>query len=227
MPMAASRSSSDHDVPMRFSTNPVDVLHDKVSVPRGLALKVFDVPGERLPGSEADVTQNFVFADSPAFSAPTLRVAERVVEAFGGQSSTLISMGGHPMTHVLGASFYSGAALRHGRHVAKYAVVPVSMELKSLTGQEVDLDDRPDGLRDEVVAFARITAEPQVGWSDAIQRATEDGMFFSPWRGLAAHQPLGNAMRARKAACEQSARLRAERNGTPVVEPTDLSAFPV
>ena len=240
---------------MRFSTNPVDVLHDKVSVPRGLALKVFDVPGERLPGSEADVTQNFVFADSPAFSAPTakkflanlkplaastdvaegakkalsatLRVAERVVEAFGGQSSTLISMGGHPMTHVLGASFYSGAALRHGRHVAKYAVVPVSMKLKSLTGQEVDLDDRPDGLREEVVAFARITAEPQVGWSDAIQRATEDGMFFSPWRDLAAHQPLGNAMRARKAACEQSARLRAERNGTPVVEPTDLSAFPV
>ena len=64
-------------------------------------------------------------------------------------------------------------------------------------------------------------------WSDAIQKVSEDGMFFSPWRGLAAHQPLGNVMRSRKAAYEQSARFRAERNGTPVVEPTDLSAFPI
>ncbi|RZI73444.1 MAG: catalase [Pseudomonas sp.] len=285
----------EYDVLMRFSTNPGDVLDDKVSVPRGLALKVFGVPGERLPGSEVDVTQNFVFADSPAFSAPTakkflanlkplaattdvaegakkalsatLRVAERVVEAFGGQSATLISMGGHPTTHVLGASFYSGAALRHGRYIAKFAVVPVSAELAALAGQKVDLDGRPDGLREEVVAFARahrmewelrvqlctdldsmpvedasvpwpedrspyvavarISAESQPGWNEAIQRVSEDGMFFSPWRGLAAHRPLGNVMRARKAAYEQSARFRAERNGTPVTEPVDLSAFPV
>ena len=287
--------AGEYDVLMRFSTNPGDVLDDKISVPRGLALKVFGVPGERLPGSEADVTQNFVFADSPAFSAPnaktflgslkplaattdvaegakkalsaTLRVAERVVEAFGGQSSTLISMGGHPMTHVLGASFYSGAALRYGRYVAKFAMVPVSAELAALTDQEVGLDGRPNGLREELVTFARghrmewelrvqlctdlesmpvedasvpwpedqspyvavarITAEPQAGWNDAIQKVSEDGMFFSPWRGVAAHQPLGNVMRSRKAAYEKSARFRAERNGTPVVEPKDLSGFPV
>lgn len=285
----------EYDALMRFSTNPGDVLDDKVSVPRGLALKVLGVPGERLPGSETDTTQNFVFADAPAFSAPnakkfltnlkplaattdvaegakkalsaTLRVAERVVEAFGGQSSTLISMGGHPLTHVLGASFFSGAALRYGRYIAKFSVVPVSPELKALTDQKVDLDGRPDGLREEVVKFARvhrmewelrvqlctdldsmpvedasvpwpedrspyvavarITAEPQAGWNDAIQKVSEDGMFFSPWRGLAAHQPLGNVMRSRKAAYELSARFRAERNGTPVVEPTDLSGFPV
>lgn len=284
----------EYDVLMRFSTNPGDVLDDKVSVPRGLALKVFGVPGERLHGSEADVTQNFVFADSPAFSAPnakkflgslkplaattdvaegakkalsaTLRVAERVVEAFGGQSSTLISMGGHPMTHVLGASFYSGAALRYGDYIAKFSVVPVSAALAALADQKVDLDGRPDGLREEVMAFARghrmewelrvqlctdlesmpvedasvpwpedrspyvavarITVEPQAAWNDAIQKFSEDGMFFSPWRGLAAHQPLGNVMRSRKVAYEQSARFRAERNGTPVVEPVDLSGFP-
>ncbi|RZI76857.1 MAG: catalase [Pseudomonas sp.] len=287
--------AGEYDVLMRFSTNPGDVLHDKVSVPRGLAVKVFGVPGERLAGSEGDVTQNFVFADAPAFSAPTakkflanlkplaattdvaegakkalsatMRVAERVVEAFGGESSTLISMGGHPMTHVLGASFYSGAALRYGRYIAKFALVPVSAELAALADQEVDLDDRPDGLREEVVSFARshrmewelrvqlctdlesmpiedasvpwpedqspyvavarIVAEPQAAWSEAIQKVSEDGMFFSPWRGLAAHQPLGNVMRSRKAAYEQSARFRAERNGTPVTEPADLSTFPL
>src|SRR6478735_6238773 len=40
-----------HRVLMRFSTNPGDLLDDSVSAPRGLALKVLDVAGERLPDS--------------------------------------------------------------------------------------------------------------------------------------------------------------------------------
>jgi len=45
---------------MRFSTLPGDVLDDSVSTPRGLAMKVIGVEGERLEGSEGDVTQDFV-----------------------------------------------------------------------------------------------------------------------------------------------------------------------
>ncbi|VDC16578.1 hypothetical protein PARPLA_00021 [Rhodobacteraceae bacterium THAF1] len=37
-----------HDAIMRVSTNPGDLLDDAVSVPRGLALKVLNVEGERL-----------------------------------------------------------------------------------------------------------------------------------------------------------------------------------
>ena len=131
-----------YDAIMRFSTNPGDVLDDKVSLPRGLGLKILGVPGARLPGSEDDTTQNFLFVDSPVFAAPTakkflgnlkplaattdvaegakkalsatLQLAERVVEAFGGQSGKLISLGGHAPTHVLGATFFTAAALRHG-----------------------------------------------------------------------------------------------------------------
>ena len=55
---------------MRFSTNPGDILDDSVSAPRGLALKVIGVEGERLPGSEGDETQDFVMANAPAFAAP-------------------------------------------------------------------------------------------------------------------------------------------------------------
>jgi hypothetical protein len=42
---------------MRFSTSPGDLLPDSVSTPRGLALKIFGVTGERLPGSEDDTSR--------------------------------------------------------------------------------------------------------------------------------------------------------------------------
>jgi hypothetical protein len=55
---------------MRVSTNPGDILDDRVSAPRGLAVKVIGVDGERLPGVEGAVTQDFVMANGPAFVAP-------------------------------------------------------------------------------------------------------------------------------------------------------------
>ncbi|SAL05910.1 hypothetical protein AWB81_07357 [Caballeronia arationis] len=60
-------------VVMRFSTNPGDVLDDKVSTPRGMALKLIGVDGERLPGSEGDITQDFVISMRP----PSLPVRRR------------------------------------------------------------------------------------------------------------------------------------------------------
>jgi hypothetical protein len=46
-------------------------------------------------------------------------------------------------------------------------------------------------------------------------------MSFSPWHGLAAHQPLGSVMRARKETYRASAKFRGERNGCPMHEPRD------
>ncbi len=57
-------------VVLRISTNPGDILDDTVSAPRGLAIKIIGVEGERLPGSEGDATQDFVMANGPAFVAP-------------------------------------------------------------------------------------------------------------------------------------------------------------
>src|SRR5262249_23564703 len=56
-----------YPVVIRFSTNPGDVLDDTVSTPRAMALKVVGVPGARLPGSEKDVTQDFILINGPAF----------------------------------------------------------------------------------------------------------------------------------------------------------------
>ncbi|HEX4765104.1 MAG TPA: catalase family protein [Lichenihabitans sp.] len=167
---------------MRLSTNPGDILDDSISVPRGLALKIIGVEGERLTGA-AGQTQDFVLVDAPAFAAPDakaflktlkllaattdtpqalkkalsaiLRGAETVVESVGGKSPTLISLGGHPETHILGDTFYSQVPLRYGAYVAKLCVAPGSAELKALTKAPLNVNGKPNGLRDAVVDFFR------------------------------------------------------------------------
>lgn len=175
-------------VVMRLSTIPGDILDDKVSVPRGMAIKVVGVPGTQLSslekentGQEAAVTQDFVLVNGPAFLAPTakkflgslkllagttdkaprmkqalsavLQGAEKVLEAVGGESDTLKSLGGHPETHILGETFYSQAPILYGSYMAKIALVPVSPELTALTDAPVDLKNQPDGLRAAVIDF--------------------------------------------------------------------------
>ncbi|CAN5137898.1 catalase family protein [soil metagenome] len=279
---------------IRLSTPPGDLLDDKVSTPRGFAIKIIGVEGRRLPGSEGDVTQDFVMINGPTFSAPTpgkflknlkllatttdvapglkkalsatLRGVESLVEKTGHKSSTLISMGGHPETNILGETFYSAAALRHGDYMAKLSVAPVSPELVALTNQPVDLDDKPDGIREAVIAHfarhggtwelraqlctdidampiedatvqwdeakspyvtvARIVAPPQPAWSAARSRAVDDGMAFSPWHGLSAHQPIGSIMRVRKAVYEASIKFRSAHNGVTIEEPKALTGLP-
>lgn len=58
----------EHEVLMRISTNAGDVLDDSVSLPRGLAIKVLDVAGERLPGAEGR-TQDFIMVNGKVFQA--------------------------------------------------------------------------------------------------------------------------------------------------------------
>ncbi|RZM22674.1 MAG: catalase, partial [Sphingomonas sp.] len=63
----------EHPVVMRFSTNPGDILDDSISVPRGLAFKLLDVAGDRLPGSESETTQDFIMINGPAFATPNAK----------------------------------------------------------------------------------------------------------------------------------------------------------
>ena len=169
-----------HDVVLRLSTNPGDILDDSVSTPRGLALKILGVDGERLPGSEG-ATQDFVMANAPAFTAKNgaaflkslkllaattdtpqvfkkgvsalLRGVETVLEGLGTKSSTVIALGGHPETHILGETFYSQVPVRWGDYVAKVSVAPVAPELTALTGAALNVNGKPNGLREAVSAF--------------------------------------------------------------------------
>ncbi|WP_185984074.1 catalase family protein [Aureimonas mangrovi] len=183
---------------LRFSTNPGDILDDAVSVPRGLAMKIVGVEGERLPGSEGDVTQDFVTANGPAFVAPTaaaflqslkllsrttdtpqalkkglsavLRGVGAAVEAAGGDATPLKALGGHPATHILGETFFSQAPLLFGPYMGKIRIAPVTERLKALKDQPVQVAGRPDALREEV---AKIFSEGGGEWELSVQLLTD------------------------------------------------------
>jgi hypothetical protein len=183
---------------MRLSTTPGDMLDDKVSTPRGMAIKLVGVSGSRLPDSETDVTQDFVLVNGPAFAVSSakrflgtlkllakttdkapklkqalsllLRGAEEMLESAGKQSSTLMAMGGHPPNHVLGETYYSQAPLLCGPFMSKISVAPVSANLKALTGAQVDLRGKPDGLREAVCDFF---AANDAEWELRVQLCTD------------------------------------------------------
>lgn len=173
-----------YPVVMRLSTIPGDILDDRVSLPRGVAIKVVGVPGERLEGSEGHGTQDFLMVNGPVFGkakprdflknlkvvaattdrAPGLKQGlstvlqgvEKAVEAVGGESATLKSLGGHPETHILGETFFSQLPLRYGRHVAKLSLVPVSPTLVDLKDQPLgafEAAGTPNPIRDAVVDY--------------------------------------------------------------------------
>ncbi|WP_454762154.1 catalase family protein [Caulobacter segnis] len=283
--------AGSHDVVMRFSTSPGDILDDSVSTPRGLAIKVFGVEGARLPGSDGASTQDFVLVNGKAFNAPkakiflanvkllaattdkaeglkkvlsaALRGAESLVETLGGESATLKSLGGHPETHILGESFFSQAPIRFGDYIAKIGVRPITPALTALTDAPVDLKGKPYGLREAVsdhfgahggewevvvqlrtdaeampiedshkpwpedkspyVPVARLVVGPQSSWDEARTPKINDTLAFSPWHGLAAHQPLGSIMRVRKAVYAASQEFRLTRTGCPLHEPAAIA----
>lgn len=277
-----------YDAVLRLSTNAGDILDDSIMLPRGLALKVMGVAGDRLPGAEG-MTQDFVMANGPAFAAPNpkaflgnlkllakttdkaegakkllskvLRGAEAALEAVGGESATLKTLGGAKPVHPLGATYYSQTPFRYGDHIAKFSLVPVS-DIKAFADETINADGRPDAIRtavNELLAeqggtwelqvqlctdldempiedptvewdaeqspfrtVATLTVDPQVGWTHGASEKTEDALSFSPWHGLAAHQPLGGVNRARKDPYKFSADYRARFNGCPIHEPASL-----
>src|SRR6266404_4321135 len=171
-----------YPVVMRFSTVPGDILDDSVSTPRGLAIKVIGVEGERLEGSEGDVTQDFVLINGPAFGAPNPKkflsvmrlfarttdkaqrfkkilsavmrqVQKAIVVVTGHPNTTVATLGGQPETHILGETFYSQAPLRFGDFIAKISVAPKSPELKALAQASLNVNGVPNGLREAVLDF--------------------------------------------------------------------------
>ena len=183
---------------MRLSTVPGDILDDSVSTPRGMAVKIIGVEGERLPGSDDEVTQDFVLVNGPVFSAANakrfasslklvaattdraegakkalsavLRGTERLIEAFGGKSATLLTLGGQPETHPLGDTYFSQAPLRFGDYVVKLSIAPHSPNLTALTDAELNVNGKPNGLREAMIEhFATQGGE----WEVRVQFCTD------------------------------------------------------
>ena len=167
----------EHDVVIRLSTNAGDILPDAIALPRGLALKVLDVDGERLEGAEGR-TQDFVMVNAPVFQAKSpeafhtnlkllagttdrlegtkvalssvLQGVNKALHAVGLDSAAVKTLGGAPNVEPLGETYYSATPFRYGDHVAKFQLLPVSPDLKALEGEEIAIDGRRDAIRETV-----------------------------------------------------------------------------
>ena len=171
-----------HPVVVRFAQGPGEYLKDSVSTHRGMAIKVFGVEGEKLPGHDAP-TQDFVFATGLVFPNPdakgflgsmkqlemgtkapeavkvavsqAARALDSVVRAVKGESSPLLDFFGHQPLHPLAEPYYSQAALRYGDHVAKIAAFPASPAQSALAKETLHPGDDPDAFRHAVLAYLK------------------------------------------------------------------------
>lgn len=162
---------------VRISTNPGDLLDDAIALPRGLALKIVGVEGERLPDAEG-TTQDFIMVNGPVFAAPNakkfagnlkllakttdkaenakivlskiLQAINAALSAVGHPSTTLGSLGGAPQVNPLGETYFSVTPFRYGDFIAKFRLRPLSPALTALTGKKIDTAKGRDAIRETV-----------------------------------------------------------------------------
>lgn len=171
--------SGTYPVAVRFAQGPGETLGDRVSTHRGMAIKVFGVEGEKLPGHHAP-TQDFVLATGPTFPSGTAKgflrdgsligksagLPERAKSAVSslarnlnkvlntvGKPSAVADFFGHPFSHPLGDSYFSQAPMRWGDYIAKVAAFPSSVYQDQLRDWQLDPHADEDGFRHAAVAF--------------------------------------------------------------------------
>jgi hypothetical protein len=199
-----------HPVAVRFAQGPGETLGDRVSTHRGMSIKVFDVPGEKLPGHDVD-TQDFVLATGTTFPSgtaagflrdgtvigkstglpegvksavsSTMRNLNRALHAFGSESA-LADFFGHPFSHPLADSYFSQAPIRYGDYVAKLGAVPATEGQGALSEWRLDPHQDEDGFRHATVDFLRkndVVFELKVQlWADAERQPIEDASVDWP-----------------------------------------------
>lgn len=203
-------ASGSYPVAVRFAQGPGETLGDRVSTHRGMAIKVFGVEGETLPGHDAP-TQDFVLATGTTFPSgtakgflrdgtliggssglpegvksavsSTMRNFNRVLHAFGTESAKA-DFFGHPFSHPMSEGYFSQAPIRFGDYVAKLGVVPVAAEQLALSDWRLDPHEDEDGFRHAAVAyFGAHDAVYEIKaqlWADADRQPIEDASVDWP-----------------------------------------------
>jgi hypothetical protein len=175
-----------------------------------MAIKVFGVDGEKLPGHDAP-TQDFVFATGRTFPSGTasgfLSDAKKIGAATPmpeGVKSAVSSMArnfnkvlglfntayakadffGHPFSHPIGDDYFSQAPVRYGDYVAKLGAVPSSQAQDALSEWQLDPHEDEDGFRHAAVDYFRgddAVFELKVQlWANAETQPIEDASIEWP-----------------------------------------------
>ncbi len=210
-----------HPIVVRFSSSPGALQSDALPTLQGMAIKMLGVEGPKvLPEHRDAKTQDWLLVNHPTLpfghvaaywrfqrllekragasefsrklTARVARGASKLLGLVGLQSETLQALA-PPCHNLLGESFHSMGALRYGDYIAKLSVAPLSAEVRRLTGQTVDLHDRPSGWRDLIVDFfARHGAEYELRaqlCTDLTRMPVEDASVAWP-ESLSPHLPI-------------------------------------
>lgn len=108
------------------------------------------------------------------------------------------------------------------------AVWEVGVQL-CVDSEKMPVEDASKPWSEELSPYRRVgllTAGPQDAYSPARQVYADEILSFNPWHALAAHQPLGNIMRARRSAYAASSKYRRTMNGRETAEPKSIDEFP-
>lgn len=73
---------------------------------------------------------------------------------------------------------------------------------------------------------AKVTIPAQEAFEDGRRVFWDDRMSLDPWRGLAAHRPLGSINRCRRAAYEYSRQFRTRKNAQPLESVNQIDEIP-
>lgn len=154
----------EYEVVARLSSAPGDIHSDDIPEPRGFAIKIIGVEGERLVPELGGANQDFLMVNFPVLafgtvqkykkmltllerrarspeavqkaSAATARGVQRLVRAVGATPDATLQGLARDRAHMLGETFHTQAAIRYGDFVAKLSLAPLD-EVAALAGQEI------------------------------------------------------------------------------------------
>lgn len=177
---------------VRFSNSSSRSQPDFIPDGRGMAIKLLDVPGERLSSEEnSAATHDFVMVNHPVFFAANVKdflrfeqvlAAEKpkqlrtATEALTGgewnplhwhwrEALTAIQIAGHLPAHPASNTYFSMAPIRFGKYVAKYRAKPAGDLQGSLVDLLAKLGQQPNALRlilEETLRWQQLLFEFQV-----------------------------------------------------------------
>ncbi len=171
-----------YPVIIRLSSAQGDLHSDRVPAPRGFAIKVIGVAGERLLPGDAGKNQDFLLVNLPTLAFGTIPAYKKMLklleqnahqpellqrmlagaahsvveaaEAFNVEPGATLRGLGRDNSNILGETFHSMAAIRFGDSIAKISVAPLSENVRALTGVPIDNLDE-SRMRDVVVEHFR------------------------------------------------------------------------
>ncbi len=170
------------DAVVRMSSAPGDIHSDEIPAPRGFATKIIGVAGDRLVPELGGHNQDFLMVNFPVLAFGTVakykqmlglleknahapdffqkavagsaRLAQDVVEAFGGTAGAVLQGLARDNDHMLGETFHTQAAVRYGDYIAKLSFAPKSDNIRALTGEPIRVDGFST-MRDVVCDYFR------------------------------------------------------------------------